>query len=236
MEHPISRPQPHVDEHRQGSTSELRAAVFGANDGLVSNTALVLGVAASGVGADMVLLAGTSGLVAGALSMAFGEWISVTGEREAMLSELALERDHLNRFPEEERAELTELLVGSGVSRQVAGRMVKEASRDPERHLELHARLELGIDPQGLSSPIRVAVASFVSFGLCAAIPLVPFVMGWTNPGEITVALSSVGLFGVGVGLSGFTSRTWWFSGGRQLMVGWTAGLVTMAVGRLFQI
>ena len=225
---------PAATEHAGAPRVWLRAAVFGASDGLVSNAALVMGVAAGGAGAEGVVLAGVAGLVAGAASMAAGEWISVQAHREALERELAREREHLREYPAAERAHMCEVLEAAGLSPDVARRVAIDIEREPEQNLGFHARMELGIEPDELGSPVRAAVASFFSFALGALVPLVPWAIGMPDAQPISIALSAAAAFGVGALLSGFTTRSWWASGLRQLAVGAVAAGVTTGVGALF--
>ena len=221
---------PAAAEHRELGDGGLRAAVFGLSDGLVSNTALVLGVAAGGGATGTVLLAGVAGLLAGAASMAAGEWISMTAQREALEQELRREREHLHRYPEDERAHMIEILQGAGLSPELAARVVHELDRQPDANLDFHARVELGIDPSELGSPLRAAVASFVAFSGGAAVPLLPWLLALPAPLVWTAALSAAALFVAGAALSRFTTRGLWYSGLRQLLVGALAAALTMAI------
>jgi VIT1/CCC1 family predicted Fe2+/Mn2+ transporter len=209
--------------------------VFGLSDGLVSNSALVLGVA---VGADSgtVLLAGVAGLLAGAASMAAGEWISMTAQREALEQELAREQDHLDRYPEDERSHIEAILVQAGLTAETAGRVSEELSDKPGANLDFHARVELGIDPEELGSPTLAAVASFVAFGIGALVPLIPWVLPLGSPMLLTGILSGLALFAAGAGLSRFTTRGALYSGTRQLLVGVVAAALTMTIGGLIGV
>lgn len=221
-------------DHGAADGGWLRPAVFGVSDGLVSNLALVLGVAAGQADGAVVLLAGASGLLAGACSMAAGEWISVQAERERLERELAMEATHIADYPDEEAAHMAEILTGAGLSAELVGRLVSELSARPEANLGFHARVELGIDPDALDSPWTAAVASFLSFVVGATVPLVPWLV--TGGGAAWVAScvgGGVGLFGVGAALSRFTARHWAWSGTRQLLVGAMAAGVTTLIGGL---
>jgi VIT1/CCC1 family predicted Fe2+/Mn2+ transporter len=220
-------------QHRNLGDGGLRAAVFGLSDGLVSNTALVLGVATGQGTADTILLAGVAGLLAGAASMAAGEWISMTAQREALEREVHRERDHLARYPADERAHLIELLSAAGLSEETAGKVARELEREPEAALDFHAKVELGIDPGELGSPGMAAVVSFVAFAFGAALPLVPYALLGTSAMWTTIGVSSAALFAAGAGLSRFTPRGWVYSGVRQLVVGVIAAALTMVAGYL---
>lgn len=225
---------PAADEHGGADGGWLRPAVFGVSDGLVSNTALVLGVAAAQAQSSMVLLAGTSGLLAGAFSMAAGEWISVQAQREAHELELLRERDHIERFPEEEAQHMHAILEQAGLPHHVVDDLITELSKCPEANFGFHARVELGIDPENLDSPWVAAISSFIAFGLGALVPLLP----WLLPAGpwavgVAIALSSLALFGVGALLSRFTHRSWTWSGLRQLLIGAAAAGITALIGAL---
>lgn len=155
-----------------------RASVFGVSDGLVSNISLVVGFAGSGVAASVVRLAGLAGLVAGAFSMAAGEYVSVAAQNELIERELAVERRELRSNPEAETAELTALYVSKGVEESRAEAVAADIMRDPDTALDVHAREELGIDPNDLASPIRTALASFLAFTFGAILPVLPWFVG----------------------------------------------------------
>lgn len=221
-------------EHGAADGGWLRPTVFGVSDGLVSNLALVLGVAAGQADGGVVLLAGASGLLAGACSMAAGEWISVQADRERLERELATEAGHIEQYPEEEAAHMLEILKAAGLPEDVVGGLVAELARRPEANLGFHARVELGIDPDALDSPWTAAIASFLSFVVGATIPLVPWILTDGVAAWIASCVGGAfGLFAVGAALSRFTSRHWAWSGARQLLVGATAAGVTTLIGGL---
>lgn len=225
---------PAAAEHEDNAGGWLRPAVFGVSDGLVSNAALLLGVIAGGADAPMTLLAGASGLLAGAFSMAAGEWVSVQADREATEREIAREREHHRRFPEAEADHMRQLLAEAGLSPEVAERLVNELSTRPEENLGFHTRLELGVDPRRLPRPGLAAISSFIAFALGALVPMLPFL--WPGGagalgGPISAALSALALFLVGAALSRFTKRPPLRSGLRQLFIGALAAAVTMALG-----
>src|SRR5271157_3162841 len=166
-----------VHQHRDVRGGGARAAVFGISDGLVTNVSLVLGVAGANPGGSIVRLAGVAGLIAGSFSMAAGEYLSMTAQRELMERELEVERRSLSRSPEGEAAELRGMYVRRGIDPAVANDMVNEVMQDPELALETHAREELGITPQSMGSPWQAAAASFVAFAIGAFIPLVPWLV-----------------------------------------------------------
>jgi vacuolar iron transporter family protein len=195
--------------HRSALGGGLRAAVFGVNDGLVSNVSLVLGVAGAGVASGYVLTAGLAGLLAGALSMAAGEYVSVRSQREMYEYQIALEREELAEYPGEEAEELALIYQARGVDLEQARQVSQALLANPEAALDVLAREELGLNPDDLGSPWQAAASSFVSFALGAALPLTPFLCGLTGvrANAIAVVVTLVALFGVGLGLSLFTGR-----------------------------
>ncbi|MFH0244822.1 VIT1/CCC1 transporter family protein [Streptomyces sp. HK10] len=221
--------------HRDVTGGWLRPAVFGAMDGLVSNLALMTGVAGGDVDRTVIIISGLAGLAAGAFSMAAGEYTSVASQRELVLAELDVERRELRRNPEGEQQELAELYVGRGVEPGLAAKVAEQLSRDPEQALEIHAREELGVDPGELPSPAVAAVSSFGAFAVGALIPVLPYLLGaaalWP---AVLVAL--FGLFLCGVLVSKITVRPWWYSGLRQLTLGGAAAAVTYGLGTLFGV
>lgn len=212
----------------------MRAAVFGVSDGLVSNVSLILGFAGASATADNVRLAGIAGLVAGAVSMAAGEYVSVRAQAELFQRELDMERRELHRNPEREVAELTGIYLARGIEPEVAEVMARSAMATPELALETHAREELGINPDALGSPWLAAVASFIAFAIGALVPLVPW---YITSGSAAVAASVVfgglGALVVGGALAGFTGRSRIFSALRQLGIAAVAAGVTTIVGHL---
>ncbi|WP_371615425.1 VIT1/CCC1 transporter family protein [Streptomyces sp. NBC_00454] len=208
----------------------LRPAVFGAMDGLVSNLALMTGVAGGAVAPHVIVVTGLAGLAAGALSMAAGEYTSVASQRELVLAELEIERQQLRKHPVDEMEELAELYVSRGVEPALAREVAMQMSRDPEQALEIHAREELGIDPDDLPSPMVAAVSSFASFALGAMIPLLPYLLGATTLWP-AVLMALLGLFACGAVVSRVTARSWWYSGLRQLVLGGAAAGVTYILG-----
>lgn len=226
-------PLPYQDVHTEAPASGvLRASVFGASDGLVSNLGVVVGVAAASTTAAPVIVAGVAGLVAGAFSMAAGEYVSMRTQREVLERELAVESTHIAEHPGEEQAHLAELLTHHGLDAATAGRVAAEVHQEQDAALEFHARFELGIDPSSLGSPIGAALGSFLAFVAGAAIPLVPFVfsggaMLWA------VALSMLALAGLGAWMTRFTGQRLWFGALRQLVIGALAAAVTYSIGRL---
>jgi VIT1/CCC1 family predicted Fe2+/Mn2+ transporter len=224
--------------HRDISGGAARAAVFGVSDGLVTNICVILGVA-GGVhyAAAYVRLAGLVSMVGGAISMALGEYISMTAQSELLEVELELERIELRRRPENERRELAGIYRSRGVDSRVAEELASEMMRDPELALETHAREELGIDPKSLGSPTKAAAASFISFGLGALLPLLPWFFGG---GRVSVAASLVvgsgAALAVGAALSRFTRRSAFRSAFRQLALSGAAAAASFGIGSLFGV
>ena len=237
---PIGHAMPHsVEEvgrrHRDhGSSDNLRPAVFGASDGLVSNVCLILGVAGASASSHTVLITGVAGLLAGAFSMAAGEFVSVQSQREMFEHQISAERDELRQYPEQEAAELSLIYQARGLAKPDADRASSHLIADPDRALDTLAREELGLDPGGLGSPVGAALSSFASFGVGAAVPLVPFVLT-AGPRALgaSVILKAITLFWIGGAISLFTGRGALRSGSLMLLIGGAAGGVTYAIGRL---
>jgi VIT1/CCC1 family predicted Fe2+/Mn2+ transporter len=219
--------------HRNALGGGLRAAVFGVNDGLVSNVSLVLGVAGSGAPSGYVLTAGVAGLLAGALSMAAGEYVSVRSQREMYEYQIALEREELAEYPEEEAEELALIYQARGVELEPAREVSRALLSNPQAALDVLAREELGLNPDDLGSPWQAATSSFIAFALGAAVPLVPFLSGLTGSTATgaAVGITLVALFGVGLGLSLFTGREALRSALRMVLIGGGAGAVSYLVG-----
>jgi VIT1/CCC1 family predicted Fe2+/Mn2+ transporter len=235
----VPHPGPIGGEQRAGGKSgALRAAIFGVNDGLVSNLSLIFGVAGAGVDNGVVVVAGVAGLLAGAFSMAAGEYVSVRVQREVFERLIHLEAHEIGSDPEAERAELAQLYVRKGLPRDLAARLAEELMKDPETALDTHAREELGLDPQeGLGSPAAAAAASFAMFSAGAFVPLVPFLFGSGGAAiAISAALSGSALFGVGAAMSYLTGRNPMLSGLRMLGIGAAAAGVTYLVGTLLDV
>ena len=220
--------------HRSAGGGALRAAVFGVNDGLVSNVSLVLGVAGAGIQSATVLTTGAAGLLAGALSMAAGEYVSVRSQREMYEHQIALEREELAEYPEEEAEELALIYHARGVTLEQARAVSQALLANPEQALDVLAREELGLNPDDLGSPWRAASASFVTFALGAAVPLLPFLGGFTGMRAVAAAggLTLLVLFAVGLGLSLFTGRGAVYGALRMVLIGGGAGVVSFLVGR----
>ncbi|MEV8564176.1 VIT1/CCC1 transporter family protein [Streptomyces sp. NPDC051322] len=219
--------------HRDVNGGWLRPAVFGAMDGLVSNLALMTGVAGGDVSHRTIVITGLAGLAAGAFSMAAGEYTSVASQRELVEAELAVERRELRKHPLDEMKELAELYVSRGVEPELAAAVAEQLSADPEQALEIHAREELGIDPDELPSPLVAALSSFGAFALGALLPLLPYLLGASTLWP-ALLLALIGLFGCGAVVARVTARSWWYSGLRQLTLGGAAAGITYALGALF--
>jgi vacuolar iron transporter family protein len=220
----------HEHSHADVSGGWLRAAVFGAMDGLVTNTALVAGVGGGGAAPHTVVLSGVASLVAGAVSMALGEYTSVTTQNEQLELEVAKERRELARNPEGERRELVELLRDRGVDDDLAEAVSVQLSRDPETALRLHVVAEIGLNPEDRPSPQVAAVSSFVTFSLGAVVPLLPYLFGVSTL-WVALVCGGLGLVGAGALSARFTPRPWWWSALRQLLFGAVAAGATYLIG-----
>jgi len=219
--------------HRAGRSGTLRAVIFGVSDGLVSNLALVMGVAGASSGqGSFVLLAGIAGLLAGAFSMAAGEYVSMQSQRELFERQIALERSEMEAMPAEEQGELAALYRAKGFTAQEADVIAARLFQDPEHALDALVREELGLDPDQLGSPFGAAGGSFAAFAIGAAIPVIPYVLATESTAFVAaIVLSVAGLFAVGAGVSLLTGRGALFSGGRQVLIGAAAATVTYLVG-----
>lgn len=223
--------------HRSAGGGTLRAAVFGANDGLVSNTCLVMGVAGAAAGGDVILLTGVAGLLAGAFSMAAGEYISMLSQREMFEYQIAQERDELERYPDEEAEELALIYAARGVPIDEARALTRQLVRSPEQALDTLAREELGLNPDDLGSPIGAAASSFVAFAAGAVLPLVPFLAGFGAAGlPVAGAVSGGALFAIGAALSLFSGKSALLGGARMLAIGALAAAATYGIGALFDV
>ena len=222
--------------HRDVSGGWLRPTVFGAVDGLVTNTSLIAGLGGGGVSSHTVILTGVAALVAGAFSMGTGEYVSVTNQNELVHAEVATERTMHARFPAAEQAELAETFAGYGADEQTAARMAEAVSRDPDTALRLHTREELGVDPFELPSPLVAGFSSLIAFSAGALLPLLPYLAGL--PGMRAALAASLGIAAValltgGMVVGKLTGRPLLRSGLRQLALGALAVGVTFAVGSL---
>lgn len=221
--------------HRTAGGGTLRASVFGVSDGLVSNTSLVMGFAGAQTEGKFVLLAGIAGLLAGAFSMAVGEYASMRAQRELLERQIELERMELELIPAEEREELALIYQAKGLAKEEAEAMAARLTENPEVALETMVREELGLDPGQLGSPWGAAIGSFLSFVAGAFVPVIPFLFGANASAPFVIAsagLSAVALFLVGASLSLFTGRSALLSGGRQLALGAAAVALTFGIGR----
>jgi VIT1/CCC1 family predicted Fe2+/Mn2+ transporter len=220
------------EHHADVSGGWLRPAVFGAMDGLVSNIGLIAGVGGGGVAPRAIVITGTAGLVAGAISMALGEYTSVRTQTEQVAAEVAKERRELERNPDVETAELAQAWIDRGLPADLAHHVARVVHRDPEEALRIHAREELGIDPDDQPSPWTAALSSLVCFAIGALIPLLPYLLGADVLWPALLA-GGVGLFLAGALVARFTHRAWWLSGLRQLVLGAAAAGATYLIGHL---
>lgn len=216
----------------------LRAAIFGMNDGLVSNLSLIFGVAGSGVGGELIVIAGFAGLLAGAFSMGAGEYVSMKVQREVFEQLIHKEAHEIATQPDEEIRELAEIYERKGIDPELAQQIAVDVMKDPQVALETHAREELGIDmEEGLGSPWAAAGSSFVMFAIGAFVPLVPFLFtSGTLAVVISAALSALTLFGVGGAMTILTGRGFVLSGARMLTIGAAAAAITYGVGKLLGV
>jgi VIT1/CCC1 family predicted Fe2+/Mn2+ transporter/rubrerythrin len=218
-----------------GRAGSIRAAIFGMNDGLLSNLSLILGVAGAGAEPHTVVVTGFAGLLAGAFSMAAGEYTSVASQRDLLSRQVALEKREIEEAPEEEAAELALIFKQKGLSTEQASRVAAELLKNPEHAADTLVREELGLDPEDLGSPLGAAGSSLVMFAVGAFVPLIPFLLTSGTPAVVAAsALGFLVLAGVG-GFVGFLSGTGvWRSAGRMVGLGLLAAGVTYGVGRLF--
>jgi VIT1/CCC1 family predicted Fe2+/Mn2+ transporter len=224
--------------HRAIGGNALRAAVLGANDGLVSNLSLIMGVAGASFSANTILITGFAGLLAGSCSMAMGEWLSVQSSRELYLRQIEVERDELKEAPHEEAEELALIYEAKGLSKTEAQKLAQSLIKNPEKALDALTREELGIDPETLGGSAWVAaIMSFVLFCIGAAIPLMPFLF-LKGAAAIPASLiaSAAGLFLIGAMITLLTGRGVLFSGARQLAIGLGSAAVTYLIGRLIGV
>jgi VIT1/CCC1 family predicted Fe2+/Mn2+ transporter len=219
--------------HRSASGNNLRAAVLGANDGLVSNFCLIMGVAGAGTANRTILLTGFAGLIAGACSMALGEWLSVTNARELASTQLAKEAEEIEQTPQAEQHELALIYQAKGLPKPDAERIARELVRDKRAALDTLAREELGIDPAELGgNPVSAAVTSFALFSCGAVFPVLPFM--WMHGAEAvatTGTVSAAALCAIGMLTSLFNGRSPWFSAARQAVFGCAAAAATYGIG-----
>lgn len=221
--------------HADISGGWLRAATFGAMDGLVTNVSLVAGVGAAGASANIVVTAGLAGLVAGAFSMALGEYASVSTQNEAIDKEVAVEAREIRDNPTAETAELAGMFVGMGMTERTAAAAAGEIHRDHGRAVRLHVAQELGLDPEERARPATAAISSFFMFAIGALVPLLPYLLGMDSL-PAGLAAGAVGLVLAGALASAFTATSWWWGALRQLGYGALAASATYAVGRLLGV
>jgi VIT1/CCC1 family predicted Fe2+/Mn2+ transporter len=226
-----------AERWHRGGAGTLRAVVFGASDGLVSNLSLVMGIAGATNDTKFILLSGVAGLLAGAASMAAGEYISVQSQREVLQRQIALERAELEAIPEEEKEELVAIYVSKGIPEVDARRIADKVFEDPETALDTMVREELGLDPKQLGSPWSAAGGSFAAFCLGAIVPVIPYLFGGGTVIFVTsFVISLAALFLVGSLVSLLTGRSLLFSGFRQVGLGAAAAAITYLVGHLIGV
>jgi VIT1/CCC1 family predicted Fe2+/Mn2+ transporter len=223
--------------HRTSYGGSLRAAVFGVNDGLLSNFGLVMGIVGTHAAPRFILLAGVAGLLAGAFSMAAGEYVSVRSQRELYEQQLELERQELESSPEEEQEELALIYQAKGIPAGQAQELARQILSNPDTAIETLAREELGLDPSALGSPWTAALSSFLAFAIGAVIPVIPYFMLQGQPAFIaSAAICGVALFLVGALISIFTGRNMAYSGFRMVGIGAITSGITFLVGRLLGV
>ncbi len=224
--------------HRTVGGGNLRAAIFGVNDGLVSNASLILGVVGAQASTGTVLATGIAGLLAGALSMAAGEYVSVRSQRELFEYQIGLEADELKQYPEAEAEELALIYIARGMDPAQARAFAQQLVSNPAQALDVLAREELGLNPDDLGSPVGAAVFSFTAFTLGALVPLVPFFAGSALPQAAYwgTGMAAVGLFGTGAAMSLFSGRNPVFGGLRMLGIGALAGATVFLIGHLIGV
>ncbi len=237
--HPLPTTLEEVGKRHRGISGggNLRAAVFGVNDGLVSNASLILGVAGAAANNSIILLSGVAGLLAGAFSMASGEYVSVRSQREMFEHQIGLERDELAQYPEEEAEELALIYAARGLEREDALKLAKTIIADPALALDTLAREELGLNPDALGSPWGAAISSFLAFGTGALVPLLPFLaLAGERALPVSIVITALALFGVGAAISLFTGKSALRDGLRMLAIGATAGALTYGIGSLLGV
>lgn len=225
-------------QHRSIGGNAIRAAVLGGNDGLVSNFSLVMGIAGATAGQQGVLLAGLAGLLAGALSMSLGEWISVKSSQELYENQMQLEMDELETNPEGERQELALIYIAKGIPENQAHEMATEIMKDKNYAHQILVKEELGINAEELKgSAIEAALYSFILFSIGAVIPVVPFMFTrGTQAIVFSVSLSAMGLFVIGAAITLFTGKNVWYSGFRQVLFGLAAAAITFVIGHFIGV
>jgi VIT1/CCC1 family predicted Fe2+/Mn2+ transporter len=242
LERPDAQPVESIAQqeswHRTGAGGSLRAGIFGVSDGLVSNTALVMGFAGAQADAGFVVLAGVAGLLAGAFSMAAGEYVSMRAQRELFERQIQLEREELENAPEEEMKEISLIYQAKGLPKDEADRTAARLMENPEVALDTLVREELGLDPGELGSPWGASFWSFAAFAVGALVPVIPFLFGSAETPVVFISalLSAAALFAVGAGVSLFTGRSALYSGARQVALGAAAAAVTFIIGNIIGV
>lgn len=232
MTEPVHDPLHH---HPDVSGGWLRAAVFGAMDGLVTTIGIVAGVGGGGADRDLIILTGAAGLVAGAFSMALGEYASVGAQNDAVGREVAVERDEIRRHPAAEQAELAQMYEDMGLSADTALAVAKEMHARPDLAVRVHITQELGVDPDDQPSPWTAAGSSFLCFAVGGILPLLPFLLGSSSLAA-GMLVGAVGLFVLGALTARFSTRSWWLAGLRQLAFGALAAGATYVVGAMIGV
>ncbi len=224
--------------HRSVGGNALRAAVLGGNDGLVSNFSLVMGIAGATSGQSEVLLAGIAGLLAGALSMALGEWISVKSSQELFENQMQLEMGELESSPQTEEKELALIYMSKGIPEAQAQKMASEIMQNKSTAHEILVKEELGINAEDLKgSAMEAALTSFFLFAVGAILPVIPFFfIGGFKAIILSASLSAIGLFGIGAAITLFTGKSAWYSGFRQVLFGLMAAAITFGIGKLIGV
>ena len=222
--------------HKSYGGGTLRAGVFGVNDGLVSNTCLVMGVAGAAVEPSVLILTGVAGLLAGAFSMAAGEYVSMLSQREMFEHQIAQEKDELERYPKEEAEELALIYAALGIPLKEARDVAAHLIANPEKALDTLAREELGLNPDDLGSPTGAALSSFIAFSIGASLPIIPFLLGLSYGVAVAATISGAALFVVGAILSLFSGRSALLGGLRMLLIGSAAAIATYFIGSLFNV
>jgi VIT1/CCC1 family predicted Fe2+/Mn2+ transporter len=222
--------------HKSYGSGALRAGVFGANDGLVSNTCLVMGVAGAAVEPQLLVLTGVAGLLAGAFSMAAGEYISMLSQKEMFEHQIAQEKDELERYPKEEAEELALIYAARGIPIEEARDFAAHLIANPAQALDTLAREELGLNPDELGSPVGAAVSSFIAFSIGASVPIIPFLLGLQNGVTVAAVLAGIALFIIGAVLSLYSGRSALLGGLRMILIGGAAAAATYFIGSLFNV
>jgi vacuolar iron transporter family protein len=222
--------------HKSFGGGTLRAGVFGVNDGLVSNTCLVMGVAGAAVEPSVLVLTGVAGLLAGAFSMAAGEYVSMLSQKEMFEHQIAQEKDELERYPAEEAEELALIYAARGIPLDEARDVAAHLIANPDKALDALAREEFGLNPDDLGSPAGAAISSFICFAIGASLPIIPFLLKLPNGLAVAAAIAGAALFAVGAVLSLFSGRSAFVGGARMLLIGGAAAAATYMIGSLFNV